>query len=96
MVTLHKGFPGGLNGKETACHAGDMGSILGLGRCPGEGNGNPLQYSCPENPVDIGVWRAPVHSLSKSQTTEQLTHTDTQPYINTRGQKGGEERKSRR
>ena len=60
-----------LSGKESAFSAGapgDMGSILGLGRCPGEGNGNPLQYSCPENPVDRGVWRAPVHSLSKSQT----------------------------
>ena len=45
-----KGFPGGSDGKEPACNAGDLGSILGLGRSPGEGHGNPLQYSCLENP----------------------------------------------
>ena len=44
------GFPGGLDGKESACNAGDLGSIPGLGRSPGEGHGNPLQYSCMENP----------------------------------------------
>ena len=43
-------FPGGLDDKESTCNAGDLGSILGLGRCPGEGNGKPLQYSCLENP----------------------------------------------
>ena len=45
-------------GKEAACNAGDLGSIPGLGRCPGEGNGNPLQYSCLENPMDRGAWQA--------------------------------------
>ena len=57
------GFPGGLNGKESACNAGDPGSVLGLERSPGEGNGNPLQYSSLENPIDRGVWWATVHEL---------------------------------
>ena len=47
-----KGFPGGSAGQESACNAGDLGSIPGLGRSPGEGNGNPLLYSCLENPMD--------------------------------------------
>ena len=56
-------------GKESACSAGDLGSIPGLGRCPGEGNGNPaIQYSCLENPMDRGAWRATVHGVAKSQT----------------------------
>ena len=53
-------------GKEIACSAGDPGSIPGSGRCPGEGNGNPLQYSCLENPTDRGAWRATVHGVTKS------------------------------
>ena len=57
------GFPGGLNGKESACNAGDPGSVLGLERSPGEGNGNPLQYSSLENPIDRGVWWATGHEL---------------------------------
>ena len=53
---LHStGFPGGSDGKEPACNAGALGLIPGLGRYPGEGNGNPLQYSCLENPVDRGA-----------------------------------------
>ena len=48
-------FPGGSDGKASACNAGDLGSIPGLGRSPGEGNGNPLQYSCLENPMDGGA-----------------------------------------
>jgi len=48
------GFPCDLAGKESTCNAGDLGSIPGLGRSPGEGNGNPLQYSCLENPMDRG------------------------------------------
>ena len=52
------GFPGGSDGKASACNAGDLGSIPGLGRSPGEGNGNPLQYSCLENPTDGGAWWA--------------------------------------
>ena len=50
------GFPGSSKGKETACKAGDLGLIPGLRRSPGEGNGNPLQYSCLENPMDRGAW----------------------------------------
>ena len=49
-------FLGGSDGKASACNAGDPGSILGLGRSPAEGNGNPLQYSCLENPTDGGAW----------------------------------------
>ena len=56
--TLKKGFSGGSDGKESACNAGDLGSIPGLGRFPGEGNGNPFQYSCLENSMDRGAWRA--------------------------------------
>ena len=50
------GFPGGSDGKASACNAGDLGSIPELGRSPGEGNGNPLQYSCLENSMDRGAW----------------------------------------
>ena len=62
------GFPGGSDGKESACNAGDLGLISGVGRSTGEGNGNPLQYSCLENPMDRGAWRATVHGITKSQT----------------------------
>ena len=55
------------SGKEFACSAGDTGSIPGLGRSPGEGNGTPLQYSCLENPMDGGAWQAIVHGDTKSQ-----------------------------
>ena len=54
------GFPGGSDGKECACDAGDLGLIPGSGRSPGEGDGYPLQYSCLENPMDRGAWRATV------------------------------------
>ena len=58
--------------------SGVLGSISGLGRSPGEGNGNPLQYSCLENPMDRGAWWAMVHGIAKSQTTERLSmHTLT-------------------
>ena len=59
---------GGSDGKESACIVGDLGSIPGWGRSPGEGNGNLLQYSCLENSVDRGAWRATVHGVSKSRT----------------------------
>ena len=59
------GFPHSLVGKESACNMGDPGSIPGLGRSPGEGNGNPLQYSCLENPMDRGSWQATVHGVSR-------------------------------
>ena len=61
-------FPGGSEDKASACNAGDLGSIPGLGRSPGEGNGNQLQYSCLENPMDRGAWRATVHGVAKSWT----------------------------
>ena len=54
--------------KASACNAGDLGSTPGLGRSPGEGNGNPLQYSCPENPMDEGAWQATVNEVAKSWT----------------------------
>ena len=59
---------GGSDGKESACNAGDLGSISGLGRSPGEGNSSPLQYSCLEKPTDGEAWLAPVHGVTKSQT----------------------------
>ena len=62
------GFPGSSDGKESACKAGDPGSIPGLRRPPGGGQGNPLLYSCLENPMDRGAWRAIVQGIRKSQT----------------------------
>ena len=60
------GFPCNPVGKESACSAGDPGSIPGLGRSPGEGNGNPLQYPCLENLMGRGAWWAAVHGVAKS------------------------------
>ena len=60
------GFPYSSVGKESACSAGDLGSIPGLGRSPGERNGNLFQYSCLENPMDRGAWSAVVHGVAKS------------------------------
>ena len=66
------GFPGGSEDKASACNAGDPGSIPGLGKSLGEGNGNPLQYSCLENPMDIGAWQAySPWGHKESDTTEQ-------------------------
>ena len=78
-------FPGGSDGKESACNAGDKGSIPGLGRSPGEGHGNPLQYSCLENPMDRGAWQATVHGVTWSQTRLSdyhfdFTHTNVLPW----------------
>ena len=61
-----KDFPGGLDGKESACNTGDPGSIPGLRVSPGEQNGYPLQYSCLESYMDRGAWRATVHGATKS------------------------------
>ena len=61
-------FPGGSEGKASASTAGDLGLVPGSGRSPGEGNGNPLQHSCLENPTDGGDWWAIVHGVAKSQT----------------------------
>ena len=63
-----RGFPGGSDGKESSCNAGDLGSIPGSGRSPGEGNGYPLQYSCLENSMYMGAQWAIVHGVAKSQT----------------------------
>ena len=62
------GFPGGSHGKESAFSVGDLGLIPGWGRSPGEGNEYPLQYSCLENSMDRGAWRATVHGVAKSWT----------------------------
>ena len=65
--------PGISVGKETAYNTGDPGLIPGLERCPGEGNGNPLQYSCLENPMDRGAQQATAHGITESDLTEPLT-----------------------
>ena len=68
--------------KNPPANAGDTGSIPGLGRPPGGGNGNPLQYSCLENPMDRGAWWATVHGVSKSRTRLKLLSTDTYSISN--------------
>ena len=65
---LTRGFPGGSDGKESACNAGDPGSIPGSGRSPGEGNVYPLQYTCLENSTDRGTWWPTGHGVAKSRT----------------------------
>ena len=67
-LSNYQGLPGGSKVKASACNAGDLGSIPGSGRSPGEGNGNPLQYSCLENPMDREAWWATVHGVTKSHT----------------------------
>ena len=69
------GFPGGFDDKGSACNAADLGSIPGLGRSLGEGNGYPLQYSCLENLMDRGAWPDTIHWVTESDTTERLTLT---------------------
>ena len=68
ILIILKGFPGGSDGKESACNTGDLGSIPGLGRSPRKGDGNPLQYSYLENPMDRRDCQALVHRVAKSQT----------------------------
>ena len=65
---------GGSDGKATACNLGDPGLIPGLGRSPGEGNGNPPQYSCLKNSLDRGAWLATVHGVAKSRTQLQFLY----------------------
>ena len=74
ILMFFGGLPGGSSGKESACNAGDPGSIPGSGRSPGGGHGYPLQYSCLGNLLDRGAWQATVHGLAKeSDMTERLT-----------------------
>ena len=68
IVIFISGVPGGSDGKESTCNVADLGSIPGSGRSPGEGNSNPLEYSCLENPTNRGVWWVTVHEVSKNQT----------------------------
>ena len=70
---ISKGLPWCSDGEESAWKAGDPGSIPGSGRSPGEGNGYPLRYSCLENSMDTGAWRATVHGSTESDTTERLS-----------------------
>ena len=67
-IKLETSLPSGSDGKESVSNAGDLGSIPGLGISPGEGNGNTLQNSCLENPMDRGTWGITVHGVTKSQT----------------------------
>ena len=78
FVYTSKGFPGGAVVKNPSANAGDTrdaGLIPGSGRAPGEGNGNPLQYSCLKNLKDRGAWCSTVHGVAKSDMTEQTAHT---------------------
>jgi len=74
-IQMDRGFPGSSDGKESACNTGDTSSILELGRSPGVGNGNPLQNSCLNNPMDRGAWQAMVHRVIKSWTGLSDTFT---------------------
>ena len=73
-------FPCGSAGKESACNVGDLGSIPWSGRSPGEGNGNPFQYSCLENPMDRGVGQAAVHGIAELDMTVGLTNFPVSGY----------------
>ena len=68
FLILYVGLPRWLSGKESACNAGDLSSVLELGRSPGEENGNPLQYSCLGNLMERGSWQATVHRVTKNWT----------------------------
>ena len=79
MLYYPMGFPGGPVVKNLPADAGDVGSVPGLGRPPGGGNGNPLQYSCLENSMDRGAWRATVHGVTKESKQHDLV--PKQQYI---------------
>ena len=72
-LILIVGFPGGSDGKESACSVGDLASVPGWGRSPGGGRGNPLQHSSLGNPMDRGAWWATVHRVTELDTSEQLS-----------------------
>ena len=74
LSVILQSFPGGSDGKKSASHEGDLGSVLWLGRSPVKGNGNPVQYSCLENPMSTEVWQTTVHGIAELDMTEQLTH----------------------
>ena len=83
MVSGLGRLPDGSAGKESAYNAGDLGSIPGSGRCPGGGNGNPLQYSCLGNSINGGAWWSTVHGITKELgTTQQLTSSNIRPQGN--------------
>ena len=67
-LSVYSGKPCGSDGKESTCSAGDLDLIPGSGRSPGGRNGNPLPYSCMENPMDRGAWQATVHGVAKNRT----------------------------
>ena len=81
--TVHRGFPGGSDGKEPACNVGDLASIPGSIKSPGEGNGYPLQHPCLENSMDRGAQRATVQSRKELDMTEQLTLSLFSPTVYT-------------
>ena len=82
---LCQGFPGGSAVKNPSANAGDVGLIPGWGRSPGRRNGSPLQYSCLENPMDRGAWRATVHRVAELDTAEATEHAHTHTYFQCRG-----------
>ena len=82
------GFPGGSKGKDPTYNVGDLGSSPGSGRSPGEGNGNPLQYFCLENPMDRGAWRATAHGVAKSQTQLSI-HASVGTVVKLSGEQEG-------
>ena len=75
------GFPGGSDSKESTCNVRDLSSIPGLGRSPGEGNSNPLQYSCLENPRNGGAWWAAVYGVTQSRTRLKRLSSSMHIYI---------------
>ena len=80
-ISRNKCFPGGSDGKESACNAGDLGSIPVSGRSPGKGKGHPLHYSCLGNPMDRGAWWATVCGVTRSQAWLSNTHSGVECWV---------------